>query len=389
MNDFESKHDANIQETYRLALITTQAFSIKNFRGPLITEMVSRGVKVFAFAPDYEESTRAAVRALGAEPVDSFMHRKGMNPLRDIFDVFWLAIQLRRLRLNATFSYFIKPVIYGTLAARLAAVPHRFTIIEGAGYVFTDDERSTKYRRLLRRLVTWLYKLGLSQAHHVFMLNQDDRDLFVGEQMVNPQKVQLLNGIGLNLDHYQQMPPVVEPMCFILVARLLREKGVYDYVAAARQVRNLHPHVRFLLLGTVDVNPGSVRESEVHAWVAEGIVEWPGQVDDVRPWIAQASVFVLPSYYREGLPRSTQEAMAMGRPIITTNTPGCRETVEENVNGFMLPIRNPDALANAMLIFINHPELISKMGIESRRIAEGKFDVHKINNEILESMGIF
>lgn len=384
----KSTNDVDLQHAYRLALIANQAFSICNFRGPLVREMIRRGVTVYALAPDYDDTSRAAVVALGAVPVDSSLSRTGMNPLRDILDIFRLSIQLRRLRLNATFSYFIKPVIYGTLAARLAAVPERFAMIEGAGYVFSNDDKTTngKGRRLLRFFVTRLYRLGLSQAACVFLLNPDDKELFVNERMVSAEKVKLLDGIGLDLEYYQVAPPVLQPICFILIARLLREKGVYDYIDAARRVKALHPEVRFYLLGGIDFNPTSVTEAEVCSWVAEGLVECPGQVSDVRIWIERASVFVLPSYYREGLPRSTQEAMAMGRPVITTDWVGCRETVEEGINGFMVPVRNPESLAQAMLTFVKQPELIAPMGAESRRMAEKKFDVHKINAQILASM---
>lgn len=377
----------NQKKTYRLALIANQAFSISNFRGPLVREMVRRGATVYALAPDYDDASRAAVASLGAVPIDSSMSRTGMNPFRDVLDMLRLAIQLRNLKLDTTFAYFIKPVIYGTLAARLAGVPNRFAMIEGAGYVFTDSDKSSVNRNVLRVLVTQLYRFGLCQAQRVFMLNQDDKKLFVESGMVTAAKVQLIDGIGLDLDYYQVVSLVLPSPCFILVARLLREKGVYDYVEAARRVKAIHPKVRFLLLGSVDLNPSSITESEVHAWVTEGVVEWPGQVSDVRNWIARASVFVLPSY-REGLPRSTQEAMAMGRPVITTDVPGCRETVIGGVNGFMVPVRNPEVLAQAMLRFIEQPALITIMGAESRRMTEEKFDVHKINAEILAAMEI-
>jgi glycosyltransferase involved in cell wall biosynthesis len=169
---------------------------------------------------------------------------------------------------------------------------------------------------------------------------------------------------------------------------MLREKGVYDFVEAARQVRERYPAVRFLLIGGCDQNPGSITEAELHAWVEEGLVEWPGHVNDVRPWFSQASVFVLPSYYREGLPRGNQEALAMGRPIITTDWVGCRETVADGINGFLVPVRDPNALVQAMMRFVKSPDLIEKMGQEGRRIAEERFDVHAINRQIIAVMGL-
>lgn len=372
---------------HRLALISSQAFSISNFRGPLIRQMVGNGITVFALAPDYDDKSRAAVKELGAIPIDSSMSRTGMNPFKDIFDLLRLSRQLSSLNLDTVFSYCIKPVIYGTLAARLAGVEKRFAMIEGAGYVFTDSENLRFSRHILRALVTKLYRLGLSQAHQIFLLNPDDKKLFVSGDMLAAEKVQLIDGIGLELEKYPVVPVLSQPVCFILIARLLKEKGVYDYINAARAVKALHPDVRFLLLGGVDQNPSSVSEAEVHAWVKDGVVEWPGQVSDVRPWIEQASVFVLPSY-REGLPRSTQEAMAMARPVITTDVPGCRETVVDGVNGFIVPVRNPNLLAKAMLRFIKQPTLISSMGIKSRLMAEERFDVHKINAQILTAMEI-
>lgn len=379
---------AEIKHPYRLALITSQAFSIANFRGPLVRELVQRGVQVYALAPDFDDASRAAVQTLGAVPIEYAMSRTGLNPLGDILGLLRLVSLLRRLKVNVVFAYFIKPVIYGIIAARLAAVPKRFALVEGAGYVFTDDEKQTFRRKILRDFVTRLYRLALSQAELVFMLNRDDKDLFIKEKMVAANKVKLLDGIGLELDQFRAADFLSGPVCFILIARLIQEKGIYNYIEAARKVKALFPEVRFILLGNVDLNPGSISESEIHKWVAEGLVDWPGHVVDVRPWIAQASVFVLPSYYREGLPRSTQEAMAMGRPVITTDMPGCRETVEPGINGFLVPIRDSDALAEAMLHFVRQPELIKPMGIESRRIAEAKFDVHKINGLILTAIGL-
>lgn len=375
------------KSSFCLSMISNQAFSIINFRGPLVAEMIKRGCTVHALAPDYDEGSRAAVRALGAIPVDYSMSRAGMNPVRDAMDLFKLALLLRKLKPDASFTYFIKPVIYGTLAARLAGVRKRYAMIEGAGYVFIEDAASNWRRKLLRVFATGLYRLGLSQANRVFMLNADDKELFVREKMVHAEKVQLLNGIGLDLNHYRMTPPAAQPFTFILVARLLREKGIYEYVEAARRIKAVHPGIRFILLGSIDLNPGSVDEATVHAWVAENIIEWPGQVTDVREWIAQASVFVLPSY-REGLPRSTQEAMAMGRPVITTDVPGCRDTVTDGVNGYMVPARNAAALSDAMLKLIEHPELLAPMGERGRHMAEEKFDVYKINTVILQAMDI-
>jgi glycosyltransferase involved in cell wall biosynthesis len=383
-----TRHDQYKKRSRRFAILTSQAFSIANFRGPLITELVRRGITVLALAPDFDDLSRNAVVALGATPVDTPMTRAGMNPLHDVADFIRLIRLLHSLDVDVFLAYFIKPVIYGMIAARLAGVPKRFAMIEGAGYVFGDDDKASMGRRILRALVRKLYRISLRHAERVFMLNHDDQEQFVSERMLSPHKVQLLDGTGLDLNYYQMSPPVIQPICFILVARLLREKGVYVYINAARRIKAMRHDIRFLLLGSVDPNPGSVTLAEISEWVAEGLIEHPGHVQDVRPWLAQASVFVLPSYYREGLPRSIQEAMAMGRPIITTNWVGCKETVDEGVNGYKVPIRNVDAVVEAMMKFIDRPELVAKMSGESRRIAESRFDVHKINALMLETMNV-
>ncbi len=370
----------------RFALITSQAFSVSNFRGPLITALVAQGVEVFAIAPDFDEQTRASVRLLGAVPVDCYLSRTGMNPLRDILSVLRLMVLLRRLKVEVSLAYFIKPVIFGNLAAFFVRVPQRFCMIEGLGYVFTPpDDHEPVTRRILRMLVSLLYKLSLKHAHRVFLLNQDDIAEMLNRGLVRHAQVVKLNGIGVDLTQWMPTPAVSPPITFLLAARLLREKGIVEYAEAARIVKSKYPDTRFILLGSVDPNPGSLNAEEVSKWVTERLLEWPGHVP-VKSWMTQASVYVLPSY-REGVSRSTQEAMAMGRAVITTDAPGCRETVVDGLNGFLVPVRESVALAEAMMRFIKQPALIETMGKASRMLAEERFDVHKVNAIMLATMG--
>ena len=372
----------------KIAIIGSQAFVLLNFRGPLIQEMVERDLEVYALAPDYDNETREKVRKLGAKPVQYRLSRTGLNPFRDALNFLGLIATLRRIRPDVTFSYTIKPVIYGTLAAWIVGVPRRFAMIEGLGYAFTaPGEREEMKRRVVRTIARFLYKLALRRATKVFFLNPDDLNEFVQKRLVYSERVFLLGPIGVDLRAFTPAPPVSEPITFVLAARLLWEKGVLEFVEAARRIKAKYPDTRFIVLGGLDTNPGAISGKEVEGWVMEGLIEWPGHVADVRTYLAQASVFVLPSY-REGVPRSIQEAMAMARPIITTDAPGCRETVIPGVNGFLVPVRDVDALVSAMERFINEPELIERMGKESRRIAEERFDVHKINRVLLEAMGL-
>jgi len=377
-----------IYEKQRIAIIGNQALALWNFRGPLIHEMVKRNLEVYALAPDYDDETRKKVEQLGAKPVQYRLSRTGLNPFRDALNFLDLIFTLRRIKPDVTFCYTIKPIIYGTLAAWIVGVHRRFAMIEGLGYAFTaPGEKEELKRRAIRVVAQFLYKLALRKATKVFFLNQDDLNEFVQKSIIKPEKAFLLGPIGVDLEAFSPAPPVTDSITFILAARLLREKGILEFVEAARRIKAKYPNVRFVLLGGLDTHPGTISREKVEGWVKEGLIEWLGHVPDVRPYIAQASVFVLPSY-REGVPRSIQEAMAMGRPIITTDAPGCRETVIPGVNGFLVPVRDVDALVSAMKRFINEPELIERMGKESRRIAEERFDVHKINQLILEAMGV-
>lgn len=364
-----------------LVIVSHHAVDLLKFRGHLIRDLVASGVHVCCLAPDYDAATRVDLAALGAEPVDYRLQRTGLNPFRDLIDVVHLVSILRRLAPDIVFAFSTKPMVYGTLAAWLAGIPKRVAMVEGAGYVFTSSGGRTGWRRrILRNVVEVLYRVSLGRAHRVVFLNPDDQREFVERGLAVPEKSVLLGGIGVDLQAWPPAPPVTEPMCFLLVGRLLREKGVVEYASAARLVKDRYPQARFVLLGGLDSNPGALSREQVQAWVDEGLLEWPGYVL-VRPWLTRTSVFVLPSY-REGVPLSTQEAMAMARPVITTDTPGCRETVRDGINGYLVPARDVNALAAAMLRFLDDPGRVASMGQASRRMAEECFDVKKINQKL-------
>jgi len=372
----------------KIVVISNQAFSLVNFRGSLMRKWRDMGITVVALAPDYDDDHRRLVKDCGAEPMDFSMARTGMNPWHDVLDVFKLVKLLRKIKADISFSYFIKPVIYGNIAARMAGIKRRYSMIEGAGWVYSSPGNDKLSKKLLRLIVSYLYRLGLSGASGVFFLNDGDIELFKKKKMVNENIVGKISGIGVDLDAIKACVPKKEPVTFILMARLLGEKGVREYVNAARIIKSDFHAVRFILLGNLDSNPTAIPRNEVEAWVAEGLIEWPGHVADVYRWLSDASVFVLPSYYREGLPRSTQEAMASGLPVITTNFPGCRETVMDGRNGFLVPIKDVNALVLAMKKFIERPDLIALMGAESRKMAEERFDAHLANERICRAMGL-
>lgn len=367
----------------RIALIGNQAFTTVKFRGPLIRDLTAAGYRVWALAPDYDDTTRAWIRELGARPVDYPLDRTVKGPFREIRSLFALWRILRRLRADVCLAYFVKPVIYGTVAAWLAGVPRRVALIEGAGYVFGDEAVSTRRGRLLRRTVTALYRFALHRAHRVVVLNRDDYELFADTGMAPPGRLDMLPGIGVDLRHYARAAPASGPLTFTLAARLIEEKGVRVFAQAARRLGREFPDTRFLLLGGLDEGPGALGREEVEGWVTEGLLEWPGRVPDVRPYLRETSVFVLPSHYREGLPRGILEAMAMGRPVITTDNPGCRDAVVDGESGFLVPVRDPAALAEAMRRFAARPELIAELGAGAHERAERLYDVRAVNKRLI------
>lgn len=373
-------------EKKTIAICGNQAFSLVMFRGDLARTLVQNGHTVYALAPEYDAEYEDKVRALGAVPIPVDLARTGTNPVHDLFSIKTLYRELKKIRPDAVLSYAIKPSIYGTLAAWLAGVPKRVAMIEGLGYIFIDDEKPSAAKKLLKSCVMTMFRFGLSKAHCVIFLNRDDQGDFERYGLVRKGDSMLLGGIGVDLDDWQASPPVTQPITFTYVGRMLADKGVREFYEAAQIVKAAYPDTRFILVGRPDGNPREIAVDELNSWVAAGTVEWAGHVP-VKPWLKQTSVFVLPSY-REGVPRSTQEAMAMAKPVITTNVPGCRETVVDGDNGYLVPARNGEALAEAMVRFVEQPDLITMMGKRSRQIAEQKFDVTKVNAKIIESLGL-
>lgn len=367
--------------TQRVLFIAGFAESVSTFRGSLIRAMREAGASVELAAPGVGDLP--GLNRLGARMHDVELRRTGTNPIADMGLVLSLFQLMRKLRPTITLPYTIKPVIYGTIAAWLVGVPHRYALITGLGYAFTG-----KRQGLLPRIVRMLYRFALGRAHKVFFQNPDDERLF-RELGLLPASVPsvVVNGSGVDVASFAVQPLPPGPLVFLMIGRLLGDKGVREYAQAARRIRAARPEVRFQLVGWIDSNPDAIAQSELDAWIADGTLEFLGKLDDVRPAIAACTVYVLPSY-REGTPRTVLEAMAMGRSIVTTDAPGCRETVVDGDNGLLVPVKSVDALVAAMLRFIDDPSLAPRMGARSRQIAEDKYDVHKINEVMLREMGI-
>lgn len=369
-----------------LLMIGSYADSFLLFRGPLIEALRHKGVDVHVAGPGFgaHSPVRAALERMGVRVHDVPLHRTGRNPLSDLQTLLWLVRLMRRIQPTFVIAYTIKPVIYGVLAAWLAGVPRRFALITGLGFAFQDSRK----RGLLAEVVERLYRLALRRVEKVFFQNPDDEALFRLRGILRSGVPRvILNGSGVDLERFALSPIPLGPVRFLLIARLLGAKGVREYAEAARRVRKRFPEVRFGLVGWIDENPDSIHQSELDRWIEEGSMEYWGHLADVRTAIADCTVYVLPSY-REGTPRTVLEAMSAGRAIITTDAPGCRETVLDGENGFLIPVQSVDALEQAMLKFIADPQLAGRMGQRSRQIAEDRYDVHKVNAVMLREMGL-
>ena len=373
-----------------VVIIGTVASSFYGFRADLIRTLLKKGHQVYAFTSEYTAEDLKKIEKLGATPVTYTLNRGGLNPLSDMVATYRLSKKIKAINPDLAFSYFSKPVIFGTLAAKLAKVPRVIGMLEGLGYTFTEQpEGLSKKTQLIKKIQVFLYKIALPQLDKLIFLNPDDPKDLLEKYAIQVKKVEVLGGIGLNLEHYKYSTNFTSDISFIFIARLLAEKGIHDYIKAAKIVKEKYPLVKFIVLGAIDKEAlGSLKKEELASLVKTNIIEYPGHVSNVSEWIEKSSVFVLPSYYREGVPRSTQEAMAIGRAVITTDVPGCRETVVDGVNGFLVPKWNPEALAEKMIYFIENPTQTQVMGVESYKIAVEKFDADKVNQRLVNMLGL-
>ncbi len=374
-----------------ITLIGTVASSFYGFRADLIRTLLKKGYQVYAFTSEYTAEDLKKIEKLGATPITYTLNRGGLNPLADIVATFQLSKKIKTINPDLVFSYFSKPVIFGTLAAKLAQVPRVIGMLEGLGYTFTEQpEGLSKKTQLIKKIQVFLYKIALPQLDQLIFLNPDDPKDLLEKYAINVKNLEVLGGIGLNLQDYPYQPlhNIHLPLKFLFIGRLLKEKGIHEFVQAAKLVKKTYPDTEFTVLGAIDHhNLGALQQTELDSLISSNIIQYPGHVSNIKDWIADCHVFVLPSY-REGVPRSTQEVMATGRAVITTDVPGCRETVVDGANGFLVPKWDPEVLAEKMIYFIEHPEQVRLMGAESYKIAVEKFDAEKVNLRLVNILGL-
>ncbi|GAA5632052.1 N,N'-diacetylbacillosaminyl-diphospho-undecaprenol alpha-1,3-N-acetylgalactosaminyltransferase [Acinetobacter calcoaceticus] len=378
----------------KFLIISSFLPSVLNFRGKLLQSIHNKGFEIHIISPHLQDhpSEYKKLLSLGYHVHEVFMQRTGTNPLADIKTLWTIYKCIRKIKPDYVLSYTIKPVIYGTLAAKLAKVSHRFALITGLGYAFQNVEQGSN-RSFFQKLVHGLYQYALFYSHKVFFQNPDDQKLFIELNLIDHNKpTVVVNGSGVNVQDFSLVAPPKNDsgeikQSFLLIARLLADKGVREYAQAAKQIKQMYPEAEFHLVGWIDENPAAIAQEELDGWIADGRLNYWGKLADVRPAIAASSIYVLPSY-REGTPRTVLEAMAMGRAVITTNAPGCKETVIHGENGFLIEVKSSESLIKAIQQFIIDPSLIEKMGKRSREIALNKYDVDAVNKHMLSEMGL-
>ena len=378
----------------KIVFITTVASSIYGFRAPIIRKLINKNHQVYAFVSEFYNNDLDIIRKMGVIPIIYRSNRGGLNPFSDIKSMFFIFKELKKISPDLVFSYFVKPVIFGTCAAKLAGVPSIIGMLEGLGFTFTEQPEGIPLKtKIVKSILIGLYRIALPMLECFIVLNPDDKYELLTKYGIKIKKIHVLGGIGLDLEQYPysevNIPDEKEPVKFLFIGRLLKEKGIYEFIKAAEFVKSKYPDTIFTVLGSIDkLSPGSITQKELEQFIASNIINFPGFVNNVSEVIKEHHIFVLPSYYREGIPRSTQEAMAIGRAIITTDVPGCRETVDNNVNGFLIEPWNFYILAEKMIYFIENRESIHFMGNKSYSIAKDKFDVEKVDLKLLDILKV-
>lgn len=363
-----------------LSSFTTSLFW---FRIDMMKSFLDAGCEVVAVGDAPESEWTEKFLGMGIRYRQIPVERNGTNPMRDIKTLRALYRLLKEERPDKIFSYQAKTVIYGGIAARLLGIRQVYPLIAGVGSVFLGDGLK---KRLVRSILIAEYKLGLRKAPHVFFQNRDDLAVFTSHKIIPESKAVMLNGSGVNTGKFVPTD-LPQDISFLCISRLIRDKGVCEYLDAAREIHKRHPGVRCVLVGPFDTNPSAIKPEELRGYIDDGSVEYVGEQKDVYPYLRGCTAYVLPSYH-EGTPKTVLEAMASGRPTITTDAPGCRETVTDGVNGYLVPVKDVAAIVEAMERIIAEPEKTERMAKKARQIAEEKYDVNKVNLMIRSTMGI-
>lgn len=367
----------------KILVVSSHTQSLLWFRIDLMQDIIKKGHLVIAVGPDYNEDIAKKFREKGVIYKKLFVQRNGINPLNDLKTFFNLINIITEEKPEKIFVYQAKTIIYTALAARFCNIKEVYPLVAGLGSIFLNN--SFKFK-ILKNIILFQYFLSFKFSKKVFFQNIDDLNYFCNRKIVEKKKCILINGSGVNLEKFKESP-LPEKDSLLFIGRLLKDKGVVEYLEACRRLKEKYKELKCVLVGPFDSNPTSLTKSELQKYIDENIIEYKGEQEDVIPFLKNCSIFVLPSYY-EGTPKSVLEAMAVGRPIITTNVPGCKETVIDGLNGFLVEPKNVDQIVEKIKILLNNKNLKNKMAEESKKLVKKKFDVKEVNEKITRIMGI-
>ena len=366
----------------KILIISPKNKSVFNFRGDLIKNMISCGHIVYVTGPNYEYLDD--IMSLGVtEFIEVSLIKDNTSVKGDLSYLKALKRVIAEKKPDIVFGYTIKPVIYGSLAAKSFGVPRVCALVPGLGRVYASNGMKVK---LIRKITKFLYKRAFAVCDKVAFQNPDDIDEFVSGKYLPKSKTVLVNGSGVNMERFKRTALPETPV-FLMVSRIIREKGVMEYCEAARRVKKQRPEARFILLGGFDTSIGALKKEDIQQYIDDGSIEFPGEVKDPVSFYQQSSVFVLPSYYREGLPRTILEAMSCGRAVITTDWPGCRVPVVDGVTGFLVPVKDAGAVADRMLELIDNRPLLENMADAAYDRCKQKYSVEIVNSQMKEAIG--
>lgn len=364
----------------KIMVLSSHTPSLMWFRMDMMKEFKRLGYDVVAVGNEEESKWIEQFKSNGIAYRKAIIQRNGTNPFKDLKTIRSLRKIIKEELPDKIFSYNAKTVIYGGIAAKKENVDN-YSLIAGLGSVFMGSGLKNK---IIQMILRFEYKKSLKYSKKVFFQNKDDVEAFIKGKMVKEHQIVMLHGSGVNL-HKFTVQPLPDKVSFLYIGRLIRDKGIYEYLNAAKIIKEKYTSIHFLLVGPFDSNPTALKEDELQVYIDEGIIEYFGEQSDVRPYLAQCSVFVLPSY-REGTPKTVLEAMASYKAIITSDAPGCRETVVDGKNGFLVPVKNVDVLVEKMEYFIQHQDIIPFMASRGRQMVEDIFDVEKVNFTITQTM---
>ncbi len=367
----------------KIAVLSSHTSSLFWFRMDMMKDFIKQGHLVIALGPEPESNWKSKFEENGIRYQQLFVERNGINPLSDLRTYRELKKFMKEEKPDKVFAYQAKTVVYGSLAAKSNGITEVYLLIAGLGSIFRGEGLNNK---MIKAIMKTQYRLACNASKKVFFQNNDDKKEFINNRLIQEEKIVIINGSGVNLEKFKPQPLPETPV-FLFVGRLIKDKGVMEYLEACKRIKEEYPEVRCLLVGPYDSNPSAIQPEELQPFINQEIIKYFGEQSDVRPYLKQCSTYVLPSYH-EGTPKTVLEAMAIGRAIITSDAPGCRETVTDKYNGFLVPVKDINELVEKMRTLIEDQETNKKMAERSLKLAKEKYDVNLVNKSIMKTMDL-